>query len=46
MKYILDARSYRGAGIDIDHMLLRAKIKYRKPSRKEERRKIDSPWES
>lgn len=35
IKYILDARSYRGADLDTDHMLVRAKIKYRKPPQDE-----------
>ncbi|CAH1102804.1 unnamed protein product [Psylliodes chrysocephalus] len=37
LKYILDARSYRGADIDTDHILVRAKLKYRKPPKERKR---------
>ncbi|KAL3269070.1 hypothetical protein HHI36_008153 [Cryptolaemus montrouzieri] len=37
-KYIMNVRSLRGADVDIDHMLVRAKIKYRKPEHQESKR--------
>ncbi|KAF2884638.1 hypothetical protein ILUMI_21525 [Ignelater luminosus] len=38
MKYILDTQSYRGAYIGTDHILVRAKIKYKRPPKEENRR--------
>ncbi|KAK9719661.1 hypothetical protein QE152_g22553 [Popillia japonica] len=38
LKYILNVRSYRGADVDTDHILVRAKIKYQKPPKTKEKR--------
>lgn len=40
MKYILGPRSYRGPDIDTDHLLVRAKIKYKRTPWVEERREM------
>ena len=38
LRYITDARSYRGTDANSDHFLVKAKIKYRKPPSGEKRK--------
>ncbi|XP_023311516.1 craniofacial development protein 2-like [Anoplophora glabripennis] len=45
INYVLDARSYRGADLDTDHMLVKATLKYRKPTIGQKKGKVNSKYD-